>query len=646
MIFFRKARLVLKFLGPSWVAFRLRYALELRTGALKRRSPIQQWDEIDARTHLPDWLRAPRWAASGQGWGDRCITEADGISLGEFIFFSSQVKFLGNPPDWHHNAVSGQSAPRDRHWSELGDFDFGDIKAIWEPSRFGWAFTLARAHARTGEGRLADIFWKLFEDWCAQNPPNAGVNWKCGQEATFRLMAATFAFAEFGRLPSATEERMKLWSRFVTATGRRINANLDYALSQSNNHGVSECVGLITASLLSAKTAEARAWRELGLAHLRSQLDELIYADGGFSQHSLIYHRVLLHDLLWLIALLRRAGEAPPDWLIHKSRSALQFLTMLVDENSGGGPLYGANDGANVLPLDECAFDDLRGVIQAGFVLLDSVRIYPSGPWDESVFWLAGTDPAKFSIRAAEISPERWYAPNGGCFQWRSGGARLFFRCPTRFRHRPSQADMLHVDVWWRGRPVAHDAGTGTYSNNMPPPVGGAFDQAAAHSVPMLAGREPLEKAGRFLYLPWPRGTAQWSEAQQCFRASHDAYGADAQIMRAISSPQAGVFLVSDQIVLRQPSQVRLHWLLADADWKLDEAARTVTTQLDGEKFTISWDSPARATAASLVRADPASARGWWSRHYLAVEPAVSFELLFDVATQLEVATRFAPGGA
>jgi hypothetical protein len=46
------------------------------------------------------------------------------------------------------------------------------------------------------------------------------------------------------------------------------------------------------------------------------------------------------------------------------------------------------------------------------------------------------------------------------------------------------------------------------------------------------------------------------------------------------------------------------------------------------------------------VRADPASARGWWSRHYLAVEPAVSFELLFEVAENLAVATRFAPGGA
>jgi len=645
MNFFRKERLIFKFFGPAWVAFRLRYAWEMRAGVLKRRSPIKPWNEIEAKAWLPDWLHAPPLPTSGQQWGNRCITEADGIALGEFVLFSQHAKFLGCPPDWHHNPFTGQSAPRGEHWSMLGDFDYGDIKAIWEPSRFGWAFTLARAHARTAESRLPELFWKLFEDWCVQNPPNEGANWKCGQEATFRLLAATFALAEFGRRPEATPERKKLWSQFVTVTGRRIKANLDYALSQSNNHGISECIGLITASLLSVETAETREWRKIGFEHLPQQLDDLVYADGGFSQHSLVYHRVLLHDLLWLIALLRRAGETPPDWLTDKARAARKFLTMLVEENTGRAPLYGANDGSQVLPLDECAFDDLRGVLQAAFILLDGIRHYPPGPWDESAFWLTGTDPAQFPQRLAETTPERWHAPASGCFQWRSGQAKVFLRCPTHFHHRPSQADMLHVDVWWRGRPVAHDAGT--YSNNMPPPLGGgAFGQAAAHNVPMLAGREPMEKAGRFLYLPWPNGAAEWSDAEHSFRATHDAYGADAQIARTISLPQREVFFVTDRIILREPGRVRLHWLLADVDWKLDEAAQSVSAQFDGKTYTIAWTSLIPANRVSLLRADPASARGWWSPRYLAVEPAASFELLFDVTGQLEVSTRFAPEGA
>jgi len=638
MMRLRKAVLVLKYLGPRWAAYRLKYALELRTGMVARRSPLQTWDQIPASELLPDWLQAPLWPAAGSAWGTQCIDEADGLSLGQFVLFSAHEKHLGCPPNWHRNSFTGQQAPRGRHWSQLGDFDFGDIKAIWEPSRFGWAFTLVRAHARTGEARLAELFWKLFEDWCTQNPPNEGVNWKCGQEATFRLIATTLAVAQFGRLPGATPERIKLWSRFVMATGSRINANLDYALSQSNNHGISECIGLLTASLLTP--AAPAGWSTRALAHLQKQLDELIYPDGGFAQHSLIYHRVLLHDLYWMIALLRRAGQPVPAWLETKTRSALVFLTQITDPATGLAPLYGANDGARILPLEESSFQDMRGTIQAGWVLLNNQRVFPPGPWDEAAFWSTGQNPGNSSLNP-RVNAERVHFPDAGVFLWSSGPTRLFLRCQTSFRHRPSQADMLHVDLAWQGRPIAIEAGT--YSYNTTGPFNGALARADAHNVPMLVGREPLQKAGRFLYLPWPNGTAEWAKSQQSFSSSHDGYGAASHLTRTITSPQQGVFAVTDAINLPQPGRVRLHWLLCDHDWKLDEVAQTLSARFPEGMFTLSWQASVKIASVTVVRADPTTARGWQSRHYLEAEPAVSLELLFDVDSALEVTTRFAP---
>jgi hypothetical protein len=620
------------------VAYRLKYAIALHLGSVARRSPRQPWLEIPVSESLPDWLRSPSWPTAGQGWGDHCVSEADGLSLGQFQFFYFHEKHLGCPPNWQHNPFTGQNAPRGIHWSKLGDFDFGDIKAIWESSRFGWAFTLARAHARTGEARFAELFWKLFEDWCAQNPPNEGVNWKCGQEATFRLMAVTFALGQFGRLPSATAERIKLWSRFVFATGSRIDANLEYALSQSNNHGVSECIGLLTASML-APFAPHR-WSEHGWDKLKQQLDDLIYPDGGFAQHSLIYHRVLLHDLYWLIALMRRMGKSTPDWLEAKTKKALEFLTQITDPASGLAPLYGANDGAKILPLDECEFADMRGTIQAGWVLLDNQRVFSPGSWDEAAFWLTGKDPAILPLKSP-FAVEHAHFPDAGIFQWSSGATRLFFRCPTHFRHRPSQADMLHVDLSCQERPIAVDAGTYSYNNSGP--FDGALARASAHNVPKLAGTEPLQKASRFLYLPWPTGTAQWSASKQNFSATHDGYGATASIQRTISSPREGLFDISDKIILKQPGRVQLHWLLVDSDWTLDASAQSISTRFAEGLFTLSWQASQKIASVTLVRAEPASARGWRSRHYLAVEPAVSLELLFEVNDTLEITTRFAP---
>ncbi len=640
MNFFRKAWLISRFLGPGWVAFRLRYAMALRSGAMKRRTPLLDWPEVRAEPYLPTWLQSAAFPESGRSWSARCIAEADGVALGEFVLFSYHLKQLGSPPNWHKNAFTGQSAPRGVHWSELGDFDFGDIKAIWEPSRFGWAFTLARAHARTKEARLAELFWKLFENWCQQNPPNTGVNWKCGQESTFRLMAAAFAMGQFGFVAEATAERLQLWSRFVKATGWRIAANIEYALSQSNNHGISESIGLITAGLLSPEDTETRGWREAGWRHLREQLDDLVYADGGFSQHSLIYHRVLLHDLYWIISLCRKSNTAVPEWLLHKTRVAKKFFQNLVDETTGGAPLYGANDGALILPLDDGAFDDFRNVVQTGNALLGEAPAYPPGSWDESVFWL--TRMPRWEDAVIPLMPaNRWYAPQAGCFQWISHQTRLFLRCPTHFRHRPGQADMLHADVWWRGYAIAQDAGS--YSNNAPPPMDGALAKAEAHNVAMVAGREPLQKVGRFLFLPWPKGTVVNSASSPQFQATHDAYGQEVQIERRISNPRPDVFTVTDVIGTAQPTRIRVHWLLADADWRLDKRNKQVTAIILGQSYAISWSSLTAETAVSLVRADPASARGWRSRHYLAAEPAVSLELLFDANGLLEVNTQFQP---
>jgi len=53
---------------------------------------------------------------------------------------------------------------------------------IWEPSRFGFAYALVRAYWRSGDERYAELFWQLVEDWRANNTPQLGPNWKCGQE--------------------------------------------------------------------------------------------------------------------------------------------------------------------------------------------------------------------------------------------------------------------------------------------------------------------------------------------------------------------------------------------------------------------------------------------------------------------------------
>jgi hypothetical protein len=68
--------------------------------------------------------------------------EADEILNGRYRFFG------GQPEPFSFNNKNSADLP---HWTayELGKAvaENKDIKIIWEPARFGWAFTLARAYS-------------------------------------------------------------------------------------------------------------------------------------------------------------------------------------------------------------------------------------------------------------------------------------------------------------------------------------------------------------------------------------------------------------------------------------------------------------------------------------------------------------------
>lgn len=639
---------LLRQMGPGWLAYRAGYAARRRFGLLKRASPIASWEQLPApelELH-PLSLIQPVPAS----WGTACIGEADAVLRGEFKLFSYRVVSAGFTPDWHANQLAegqpsqcfdeasgernsglrSQASGLQPHWSEISDFRGGDIKGVWELSRFPWAFALARAYGRTGDMRYADAFWRLFFDWCEKNPPNAGPNWMCGQEATFRLMAVVFA-AEACGIPEKQRDGLV---RFIVATGQRIAANLDYALSQKNNHGVSECVGLITTALLVPEFAESADWLARGLRELEAQLAELVYEDGGFSQHSLIYHRVLLHDLCWCRRRLTAAGRTSPAWLDAAGRRALDFLMRLVDPVTGQAPLYGANDGANVLPLAETGFLDMRPVVQMAAAVHRSELPLPEGPWDEAAAWLV---PEWSALKRVPwpVVPARWYARAAGCFQLTDGADRLFLRCPENFRHRPGQADMLHVDITHAGRPVASDGGSFSYNS---PERFTVLGQAAHHNVLTVDGREPLEKFNRFLYLPWPKGEAS-AEEPGGFRASHDGYAAlGVKWTRTVSQREGGGWLVRDRVTGAGGRALQWHWRLANRPWSV--AGDSVAVADDAGRYRISWRSSIPAKV-SLVRADAASAYGWWSPHYGKTEPACALRLEVRAPGEVDLTTEF-----
>lgn len=625
-------------LGARWILFRVRYGLLHRLGYFRRVTPI-----LDSSAIPSPRLRLRKRPHGNEKfpWAKQALSEAEGILRGSFHLFSCRRVDLEFPPPWSANPLTGQRTPDGMHWSQLSDFAFGDIKEIWELNRFPWAFALARAYARSRDTRFAEGFWQLFEDWIRTNPPNQGVNWKCGQEATFRLIAVTFAIEAMA--DTLTPARQLLFSRFVAATGHRIAANLEYALSQSNNHGVSECVGLITAALLLEDHGPTSGWLKTGLAKLEHQLAALVYPDGSFAQHSLIYQRVLLHDLTWCRSRMATLEVECPAWLDEAGRRALHFLHMVVDPTTGLGPLFGANDGSNILPLADADYLDFRPVIQGASAVFNGELSVREGAWDETAFWLA-QNTERLQRVAWPDPPERWHAEIGGYFQWVRGSSRLFLRCPTQFRQRPSQADMLHVDVVWRGGAVAQDAGSLSYhSPNLCAP---ALKRASSHNVLTIAGHEPMATFSRFLYLPWPRGGAGWVPERHAFIAWNDGFERmGVRWRRSIASPAPDQFSIRDEINCDRSQRLRWHLLLVDAPWRLAPDEKGVVANLASGVYHIGWQTNLSVRCV-LHRADMERAVGWRSSYYTQLEPAVALVIEADAVGECAMTMIFSPASS
>jgi len=91
-------------------------------------------------------------------------------------------------PDWFANQFSAVKQPNaSRDWWQIPDFGTGDIKGLWELSRFDWVIAWATKAAQ-GDGQTFNRLNNCREDWTRENPPYKRPNWKCGQDVSFRVV--------------------------------------------------------------------------------------------------------------------------------------------------------------------------------------------------------------------------------------------------------------------------------------------------------------------------------------------------------------------------------------------------------------------------------------------------------------------------
>lgn len=526
----------------------------------------------------------------------------------EALLFGAYRTPIGfNPPPWTIDpmaeGVGRDPAPEAMApWWRIGDFSGGDIKRIWELSRFDWVVAFAQ-QARVGEAGAIERLNTWLADWIRANPPYRGPNWKCAQEASIRLIHLSLAalILEEEKAPTASLRAM------IEAHVRRIVPTLSYAHAQDNNHATSEAAALFVAGTWLEYAGEAGGNRlaERGRELLEKHCERLFAPDGSFSQYSVNYHRLAL-DTLSVAELWRRHAGAKPFGTLFRRRAAAatEWLRVMVNPENGDAPNLGANDGANLLPLIDADYRDHRPSVQLAAALFLGARAYEHGPWDGVAEWLGMTLP-----NDRLDPPVTTILDDGGYAVLRTAGAMALLRYP-RFRFRPSQADALHLDLWVDGRNLLRDGGS--YSYNTDAQWIDYFGGIRSHNGIEFDGRPQMPRLSRFLLGDWVK-TDSCGSSDGGFAASYrhrEGWCHKREV-------ELGASLRVIDTIGGFAREARLRWRLAPGQWRVE--GNSVTNGHD--RLSVEADVP--FTSFELVT-------GWESRHYLEKTELPVLEVVVD----------------
>jgi asparagine synthase (glutamine-hydrolysing) len=606
--------------GPSEVLFRSVWEVKMRTGLMERLAapaPLprhlarEAWHEripFTSPSVAGEWLRGHLPESAGQQLFER----AEASLRGGVLAFGRLPLEYGSPIEWHRHPVTGRRWPADAHWSRAfrtpGD---GDIKFIWEIGRFPHAFWIARAAALDPDRapRYASALARQIRDFRSASPYGRGVHWSSGLEIAIRVMS--WVFAAHVLAPHWDEDVRSEVGTGILESAAHIDEYFDFARrSVSNDHLIGESLALLISSCLFPSHERAGAWRSTALRVLSKEADRQIDGDGAYFMWSHTYQRSVLQYYLWAS---RFAGR---DWNAPLERS-LRFLLAHMNPEDGRLPNTGSNDGGLPALLSTCDYTDFRPVLQAVSVTTQGRKVFGGGPWDEEALWLCGAESLQPARQAPRFESAAFHEAGSYVLRGSDPSTFLTFRCGSVANRFP-QIDMLHVDVWWKGRNLLVDGGT--YLYNGPREWHEFFHRTGSHNTVMIDGGDQMVHQRQFRVIYWTRAAAhRFLDNDRFALVSGQHFGyrrtRDCVHHRSVLLVKDHFIVVYDVVTGPGAHDLRLQW--QGGDFPFTASAGRMTLRVSDSSFQTvvkTFDGNDASTSVQLGSTDPI--RGWFSRYY------------------------------
>ena len=420
------------------------------------------------------------------------------LDFSEYKIFGHITRELNKEINWHENIIDNKFIRNDIIWYKIPHFSkkTGDIKLYWDISRFTWLPVLAtKIILNYNVTQNKNLLQDLLNSWVKSNPVYFGVNWVCGQECSFRLMNISLAQLIFNNFSINNNLLM-----FYDGHLRRIYNTFSYAIAQNNNHSISEASALfICGSILNHNNIKGVKYSNKGRKNLENLVDKLILNDGTFSQYSTNYHRLML-DTLCFVEIIRRKLKLPKfsDMFYFKLNKATNWLFQFINLNTGKVPNLGGNDGSNFfLCFNKDVNNYLFSVELSAAVFLNSNVNHKLT--NKLYFEILNIKKCDNLIKQNELN----LFIDGGFNLINYPEAKVLFRFPN-FVFRPSQSDILHIDLFIDNNNFLPDSGSYSYTDNSHDQL---YDlsESFGHNTVSFDDLSQMKKYSKFLYINWPK---------------------------------------------------------------------------------------------------------------------------------------------
>jgi asparagine synthase (glutamine-hydrolysing) len=211
----------------------------------------------------------------------------------------------------------------------------------------------------------------------------------------------------------------------------------------------------------------------------------------------------------------------------------------------------------------------------------------------------------------------------GGYYTLRGGESWGLLRC-HHYRSRPSQADQLHLDVWWRGQNILRDSGSFQYYD--PPRDRGAyFASTMAHNTLVVGGVSQMRKRSRFRWCSLAGGRlVHFGEGRDAghIEVEHSGYrvSVGAVHRRCVVLLDEDVWLIVDEVSGSVAAGVDALWHLPDVPVSTEGQVAVVHTQAGPFSLRMTSD---RSLGMRMERGgEGATMWGWDSEYYGELKPS------------------------